>query len=290
MGSTPIEGIMKSSASEVLERVREWKEEITGANPFFLYLHLNDVHRPYHPREPYYEKQKGMVKDRRARYLSELGYLDAHLAEIYEVLGLARDSVLVVLSDHGEEFRDHGGLEHRGGLYIELNRILMMFYAPSMGLEPRRISATNVSLIDILPTLLDLVGGKPVGDEEGVSLVPLLKNGDGSRELAKALRRRILFAHRLGSDDPQRELWAAIHRYWKLIEQPDGRGKLYDHRADPREKRNVYRRHREVPGARLVAVLEEFKDREVRESPEAVQVELDDELKETLESLGYVNQ
>ena len=166
----------------------------------------------------------------------------------------------------------------------------MMFYAPSMGLEPRRISATNVSLIDILPTLLDLVGGKPVGDEEGVSLVPLLKNGDGSRELAKALRRRILFAHRLGSDDPQRELWAAIHRYWKLIEQPDGRGKLYDHRADPREKRNVYRRHREVPGARLVAVLEEFKDREVRESPEAVQVELDDELKETLESLGYVNQ
>ena len=45
-----------------------------------------------------------------------------------------------------------------------------------------------------------------------------------------------------------------------------------------------------VPGARLVVVLEEFKDRGVRESPEAVQVELDDELKETLKSLGYVNQ
>ena len=81
-----------------------------------------------------------------------------------------------------------------------------------------------------------------------------------------------------------------MHRYWKLIEQPDGRRELYDHRTDPTEKRNVYRRHRGVPGARLVAVLEEFKDREVRESPEAVQVELDDELKETLKSLGYVNQ
>lgn len=56
------------------------------------------------------------------------------------------------------------------------------------------------------------------------------------------------------------------------------------------EKRNVYRHYRDVPGVRLVAMLEEFKDREVRESPEAVQVELDDELKETLKSLGYVNQ
>ncbi len=289
-GFDRFELIRKSSAGVVLERVEEWKEGILASEAFFLYLHLNDVHIPYHLREPYYEKQEGKLEDRRARYLSELGYADAHIRQIYETLGLGEETVIVVLSDHGEEFRDHGGLEHGARLYIELNRILMMFHAPSMKLEPRRISTTNVSLIDVLPTLLDLVDGKPVGDEEGVSLVPLLKNGGGSQELAKALRRRILFAHRVGSGDPQRELWAAIHRYWKLIEQPDGRRELYDHRADPREKRNVYRRHRDVPGARLVAILEEFKDREVRESPEAVQVELDDELKETLKSLGYVNQ
>ena len=289
-GFDRFEQIRKSSAGVVLERVEAWKEEILASKAFFLYLHLNDVHLPYHAREPYYEKQEGELEDRRARYLSELSYVDAHIRRIYETLGLDEETVFVVLSDHGEEFRDHGGLEHRARLYAELNRVLMMFHAPSMGLEPRRITATNVSLVDVLPTLIDLVGGKPVGDEEGISLVPLLKNDDGSEELAEALRRRILFAHRVGGGEPQPELWAAMHRYWKLIEQPDGKRELFDHRSDPGEKRNVYHRHRDVPGARLVAALQKFKEREVRENPEVIQVEVDDELKETLKSLGYVNQ
>ena len=289
-GFDRFEQIRKASASEVLDRVEEWKQDILSSDPFFLYLHLNDVHVPYNARQPYYEKQEGKLADRRARYLSELGYIDAYIRKMYETLGLGQDTVLVLLSDHGEEFRDHGGMEHRARLFVELNRVLMMFHAPAWGVEPRRITATNVSLLDVLPTLMDLVGGELVGDEEGISLVPLLRKSDGSQELAETLRRRTLFAHRVGSGEPQAELWAATHRYWKLIEQPDGKRELYDHRSDPGEKRNVYRRYREVPGERLVAALQKFKERKAREEPEAIEVEVDDELRETLKSLGYVNQ
>ena len=185
-GFDRFEQIRKSSASVVLDRVEEWREEILGSEAFFLYLHLNDVHVPYHAREPYYEKQEGKLADRRARYLSELGYVDEHVRKVYETLGLGRNTVLVILSDHGEEFRDHGGLEHWAKLFVELNHVLMMFHAPALGVSPRRITATTVSLIDVLPTLMDLAGGELVGDEEGISLVPLLMNGDGSQEAGRS--------------------------------------------------------------------------------------------------------
>lgn len=73
-----------------------------------------------------------------------------------------------------------------------------------------------------------------------------------------------------------------------MIERPDASLEAYDHRSDPIEKRNLYSRDPSQVPARLIAALEEFKTREPVEAPSTIQVEVDEELERTLESLGYV--
>jgi len=277
---------LKASADDFVEQVKAWKEPMQQSAPFFLYLHFNDVHTPYEPREPYYQERRDLLEDRRARYLSEIGYLDEHLREIYNLLNLGEDTVLVVVSDHGEEFQDHGGLAHFRGLYVELNHVMMMFHSPMLGLTPKRIDA-NVSLIDVLPTVIDLGGGERVAALQGTSLAPILRDDEGREALLGQLRRRTLFAHRLTRYDP-RPYWGVIFRHWKIIERPDSNIEAYDHRSDPTERRNLYSRDPEQVPARLIASLEEFKSFEPVDAPNPIEVELDDELRENLKSLGYV--
>ena len=275
----------KDPASSILDRLRAWKTEIRGTKPFFLYLHLNDAHWPYEERLPYYQRQEDDLADRRARYLGEVSYVDEYIRKIHDELALHENTILVFLSDHGEEFLDHGGYAHETHLYDELNRILMMFHAPFLGIEPARIDA-NVSLVDVLPTLLELTGGEPFDSAEGTSLVPILRNESGREELLQNLRRRILFAHRVMKNTPE-PFWGAILRHWKLIERPDSEREAYDHRTDPDERRNVYSRDPNQVPARLRAALDRFKARPAFQSEHNL-VEVDEELREHLEALGYV--
>jgi arylsulfatase A-like enzyme len=281
----------EASAPFFLERVTAWRDEIRQSKPFFLYLHMNDVHLPYEKREPYYEKQVGKLNNRRARYLSEIAYVDEHLRKIYETLDLGKDTVLIVLSDHGEEFRDHGGLTHQDKLYIELNRVLMMVHAPVLGLEPRRVTL-NVSLIDVLPTLVELTGGiesESLADRMGVSLVPALVMSERTAGLIETLRQRTLFAHRVNREESQKPLWAATLRHWKLIENGDRGLELYNHRRDPTEGRNLYSPHADGIATKLIESLEEFKTVGLSAEPGRVEVEVDPKLEKELRSLGYVN-
>ena len=279
-----------ASADFFLEQLTQWRGEISQSKPFFLYLHMNDVHLPYHKREPYYEEQKGRLNNRRARYLSEVAYADEYLRKIYDTLELGKDSIVVVLSDHGEEFRDHGGLAHQDKLYIELNRVLMMIHAPALGLEPRRV-ALNVSLIDVLPTLVDLAGGgqeEGAADRMGLSLAPAITMSERTADLIETLRQRALFAHRVSHEESDDPLRAVTLRHWKLIEKPDGSRELYNHRRDPTEGRNLYASFSDRIGAKLVESLEEFKGVAPAAEPGRVEIDVDRELEKELRSLGYV--
>src|SRR6185436_14206511 len=97
--------------------------------------------------------------------------IDDQVQKLHDALDWSRDTILFVVSDHGEEFMEHGGTGHRPTLYYELNHVLMLVVAP--GITPRRI-ATNVSLVDVLPTLLDLAGLPAISGGDGASLRPLL--------------------------------------------------------------------------------------------------------------------
>jgi arylsulfatase A-like enzyme len=86
-------------------------------------------------------------------------------------MNLLEESIIIITSDHGEEFGEHGGLSHDGKMYSELINIPLIICDPLQGKEQRR--ETAVSLIDIPPTVLYLFGFEPYSSFAGRSLIPL---------------------------------------------------------------------------------------------------------------------
>ncbi len=146
---------------------------------FFLFLHTYQVHSPYSPpedyrglfkavppREPAGLQEFALQYDQEARYADDvIGPFLAHLARI----GVAEHTIVVVTSDHGEEFGEHGGFGHGRTLYHEVLRVPLVIAAPGL-LAPVEV-ATPASLLDVAPTILDLLGLAPTPGQRGASLV-----------------------------------------------------------------------------------------------------------------------
>ena len=135
--------------------------------PLFVFMHFMDPHAPYN--------QGGRGKTPMESYAKEIGTVDKELAALIEALESAghwQNTVLMVRSDHGEAFGEHGTKEHATTLYEELLRIPLIVRTP--GQEPRRIEEP-VSTIDLGPTILDLFGVETPGFFMGQNLAPLLR-------------------------------------------------------------------------------------------------------------------
>jgi arylsulfatase A-like enzyme len=150
--------------------------------PVFLFLHTYEVHEPYLPPPPYdtaFEPGAGpetVPAVELLRYEQEARHLDDELrglVESIDALGLATRTLLVVLADHGEEFMEHGQTRHSWQLYEESIHVPLMMRLPGIVPVGLRI-ATPVSLVDVAPTILDVVGAPPISGVDGVSLLPLL--------------------------------------------------------------------------------------------------------------------
>jgi arylsulfatase A-like enzyme len=278
---------VSAPAERVYTRLLDWEAEIRRSEPYFLYLHLNDPHQPYHKRRPWFREGLGAQATLESAYDSEISYTDAVLEKIYARLELSRNTLLLVLSDHGEAFGERGFYGHPRGLYRELNRILLLVSGPDLGIQPG-VSRARVSIVDILPTLMARLGGEPPENRDGWSLSPLLDGGEARARLERALEGRVRFAHRaqilprgLG------ESWAAMRQGWKLIHESGG-WELYDTDADPGERRNVLREHPEIR-ARLEPDLVAFRAAAQAAAGTPVEVQIDAETLEALRALGYVN-
>lgn len=273
----------KASAEEIVDGpLREWIDEIRAA-PAFVYLHLNDAHGPFYRRAPWYREQADPQDDTRARYDSEIRYMDEQLKRAFELLDPEGRAIVVVASDHGEEFWERGQLGHFFSLHVELNRVVLMIRAP--GVEPGLL-AGNVSLVDVVPTVLELVDAAPAADfaGAGVSLAPLLRGADPA---TLGLEERLVFAQRNDFYQPKRTLWAAVRGRWKLIEGPRRRS-LFDRASDPAERSDLAQEHAER-AAELSRALE--RHRSVEPAPTATgTVTLDGEGLEQLRELGYVEE
>jgi arylsulfatase A-like enzyme len=153
------------------------------------------------------------------------------------------------------------------------------------GLEgPRRVEVP-VSLVDVLPTLLEVAGVEPPADLAGRSLLGLARGEPAGDE-------RALFAHRIRGSTPaplleRPPLWAVMLGRWKLIHDTKGdRIELFDLELDPDETRDLaVERPDEV--AALRELLDRFISGSVLEEGASVEVDIDDELLRTLEELGY---
>jgi arylsulfatase A-like enzyme len=153
---------------EVVDAARAWLANLAGReqSPFFLWLHLFEPHAPYvadPARGP-----AGRSLPASDRYDDEIARADGLVGRIVEVLGARAASTLVVFtSDHGEAFGEHGEIAHSVFVYDTTLRVPLIVAGP--GIQAGLVAAGAVSLVDVVPTVLDLLK-LPRHDTDGVSL------------------------------------------------------------------------------------------------------------------------
>lgn len=192
-------------------------------------------------------------------------------------LGLESDTVVILLSDHGEEFLEHGRLLH-DSLFQEVLHVPLMIRFPDGdgALAPRRV--TNlVRLVDLTPTILDHLQLPIPPRVQGTSLMPMLRgDNDGPLVVPSQWSTSGMQAVRVG--------------HWKYVRDPRS-SLLFDLSTDPFERRNLVAQHPER-ARRLRDSMEQIlaASRTLRESfdLEPAPIELDEEAREELKALGYL--
>jgi arylsulfatase A-like enzyme len=224
-----------------------------------------------------------------ARYAGEIRANDRAFGELLDGLrsrGLLDSTLVVFVSDHGEELLDHGGTEHAKTLYQELVRIPLLVRLPGAARRSERV-ADPVQQIDLLPSLLGLLGIAPPPDLPGRDLSARWRERGGSGRPPPLLfaeeRFTVTDKHAvrsgplkliLNNDGP--ELWRAGTHV-----------ELYDLAQDPAERRNLAGT-RPVAEAFLRQELERFRRRQAARAADAAPLELTPEEREQLRALGYV--
>jgi len=168
------------SASIANKRIFSWLETHKDQN-FFMYLHYMDPHSPYAAPYPYnmmfYSLKEKEIAQSVARYDSEIRFFDDCFKEFLEklkVLGIYEKTIIIFVSDHGEAFLEHGQREHGNTVYEEEVWVPLMVKYNNRAAQGKVIAAP-VRLIDVMPTIVDLLGVKTSNAMEGRSLVPFLQ-------------------------------------------------------------------------------------------------------------------
>jgi len=259
------------SSGEVSDiAIKQLDELGESGNPFFLWLHYFDPHNDYLKHEGH-----DFGDEEVDRYDSEIAFTDHHVGRVLqkiEALGLRDKTIVVFMADHGEEFRDHGGLRHSRTLYSEVLRIPLIIHTP--GFSPQRIK-TTVKESDLAPTLLTLIGQSVPKAFAGETFTI---KGDKIKVDAP----RTVFAETFRMAKKK----GVVHDNWKLIHDlKKKRYQLFNLETDPVEKVNLFKSNQQMAG-KLTGLLTEHyrvKRAKVEEKP------LDSDLEEKLRSLGYIN-
>ena len=271
--------------------VTESASEFIGANVdnrFLLYVHYMDVHQyTYDADSDLFGSSFGDLYD------NAIHWLDINVERIrqtLEILGILDKTIIVLTSDHGEGFREHGFEGHAKGLYKEVQSIPWLISLPFDLPEPIVVQA-QVASIDIWPTLLDLVGLPPLGEVDGLSAVPAIMAVARGEEMPEPFRDRAIFAQidrrwgRVSMDeDPSISILREPHRMYRWLRFPGG-DELFDHTDDPVELENVVRDQPEV-AEELRAQIDKFLDENEPEW-QTLDIELDEMRLNQLRALGY---
>lgn len=231
-----------ATASRFLKRVH---------SPFFLWVHLQWPHNPYRKHRGYDFGDSPID-----RYDSEVAFTDAQIGRLLALVKkrrLDRNTVIVLTSDHGEEFGEHGGFYHGGAPYRVQTHVPLIIQVPD---ETPAVIETPVELVDLMPTFCELIGFQTTCD-----------GFDGQSLLATVAGKR--------SPDYPGAYVENYHRYegvqrralyvgdWRLIQDlSENRLELYDTRSDPGEQRNVARENPQI----LEGLLEQLVVRPLRRS------------------------
>lgn len=287
------------------------------SGPFFLFLHTYQPHAPYDPPpaydiysdksyrgivvvpengNDYYESIKsGMSREDYLyvidKYDGDIRYTDHFLGKLFdelENLELYDESMIIITSDHGENFLDHpdSGISYVGHneLYDEIVKVPLIIKTSKF--PENKVIGSQVESIDIMPTVLELLNIAIPGEVEGEGLVKLVKKG--SHDEAFAFSERFLKPHNEHDEyrmirSSNRKLLLRSRNEPELLEL-----ELYDLENDPEEKRNLYA-DGAGSGKLLLRKLEAWVSAQKEKTRPADKIELDEQLERQLKGLGYMN-
>ena len=299
-------------SDETVNRALEWIKE-NSEEQFFLFLHFFDPHLNYDPPRRSLQRlmklagfeYSGTLKSPFSQlkevrnnelllseedwkfiqllYDAEISAVDESCGKLFRFLkanGLYDKSILVVLSDHGEEFLDHGGFEHGHTLYDELINIPLMIKMPS-SIRAGEIISYQVRLIDIMPTLLEILDMDIPESFQGESLLRLIKKGRAN-EIWPA------FSEETHWGD---ELKAVRESCYKFITNDSlDAFQLYNLCSDPGEKNDLANMEKEKAREMRKRIIRWMRSNlgRVRKMRGEQSVDLDKKTRENLRSLGYI--
>ncbi len=305
------------SGTELRAQALGWLDRVwnrSSPRPALLYLQYMEPHAPYDPPEPFraryapgaddehrgtklndelvslrwYLLTKDDVQLLQSLYDAEVAAVDAQLRQLFAELewrGFLDDAFVVVTADHGEEFWDHGNLTHGITLYNESVRVPLLVLGPGVA-KGRRVEE-NVSLVDLAPTLIDLLGLPREPRFEGRSLAGLLR-GAGAPAAEGTEPEIVLQLEATGYGMDTREQVAGIVRgTTKVLLRSNGLTEAYDLAKDPGEHdSNAGDLPRQA--ARLVEDLQRRQAALLQSAgAKAERAPLDDATREKLRALGY---
>jgi len=266
---------LKRPGEEVSQAAQRWLEK-NSTHPFFVFLHLYDLHTPYK-----------LTAAQRARfggsgYDAELRYVDEVLGGFWDFLArknLLQKTLIVFLADHGESLGEHGESTHGFFTYQSTLRVPLLIHWPArQATFPARV-AEPVGLIDIAPTILQSLGAPRPGQFQGRSLMEVLtpKTDAAPREIYS----ESVYARNHYGCSPLRCIRVGHYKY---IETP--KREFYDLSRDPGESHNLYAGQESL----ALSYRQRLLDLRARYHPtHPVQSQaVDPALVERLASLGYV--
>ncbi len=218
-------GALQRPGSEAVDGALVWIDRQAG-HPFFAFVHLFEPHTPYEPPEPF----RSRFAD---PYDGEIATADAQVGRLLDGLrqrGLYDRALVILLGDHGEGLGDHGEKEHGILLYRESLHVPLLVKLPQNQRRGERV-ANPAALVDIFPTVLSALGLPSRQGLAGVSLLDLGKRPElaDRRIFSETMYPRI----HLGWS----ELRSLVDSRYQFLAGPDP--ELFDHRADPSERKNL---------------------------------------------------
>ncbi len=235
--------------------------------PFFVFLNYYDAHTPYLPPAPYDKKfgpgrRRGHIspiqrlwesgghlspedlQEEIDAYDGAIAYIDDQLNKLFKALekkGILQNTIIIITSDHGEEFGEHGFFTHGKSLYMLEIHVPLIISLPEQSRVSKRIEHPAI-ISDIPATIVDLLNLKSDNPFPGESLVRFWNSPAPEDSIPyKFLLSEVDFARNLPDNYPisRGDMKSIVHGNLHYIKNGDGKEELYDFRQDPDEMENL---------------------------------------------------
>ena len=287
-------------ADSIVAHTREWEAQ-RPPGPFFLLLNFMDAHAPFRAslltdgfssHLPDRARESGEQPSSIARYDRSIAYLDAEVGKFFDFLrsrDLFDDSLIVVTSDHGENFDEDRPAAHGADLLQATVSVPLIIKSPGQqaGERPERVA----QLIDVFPTIREMLGLEPAPELFGS---PLARSP--TAVIAENYFSALFGAYAAEFEGAEDEMlaafpsrWALFEGPWKLVHTAAGESQLFDLSTDPDGSLNVHRDFPDVTASLELRLKELLPDAAITAArvPSAIGPP-DQQTIERLRSLGYL--